>query len=83
MLSGRGITANRSWYRITKENALSYSIKISAVCSLVLSRCTRVMDGRIDRQYYVSQDRASIAALLRRVVKIKYATESTTNGDFS
>ena len=41
---------------------LSCGIKISAVRHVVLSQCTRVTDGRTDRQNYDSQDRPRICS---------------------
>jgi len=53
-------------YQKTRVITLSCGIKISAVCSLVSSQSSRVMDGRTDRQTdgqnYDRTDRASMAA---------------------
>ena len=43
-------STNHSWYQSSRVIALSCGIKISAVRHLVLSRCTRVTDGRTDGQ---------------------------------
>jgi len=40
---------SHSWYQSSRVIALSCGIKISAVRHLVLSKCTRVTDGRTDR----------------------------------
>ena len=69
---------NVCWYQQTRVITLSCGIKISAVCSLVSSQSTRVMDrrtdgrtdGRTDRQNYDPQNRASIAASRGKIIKI-------------
>jgi len=50
---------NLLWCQKTRVITLSCGIKVSAVCSFVLSQSTRVTT---DRQNYDPQDRASIAA---------------------
>ena len=65
-------TANVCWCKKTIDTVLSCGIKISAVCSFILSQSTHVMKGRKDRltsgQNYDSQDRASIAAVIMMMV---------------
>ena len=67
----KGISpTNVCWYQKTKVITLSHGIKMSAICSSVLSQITRVADGRIDRQM---DDRITIPntalAWLRRAIK--------------
>ena len=64
---GKGASpTNHCWYRSSRVIALSWCIKISAVRHLVLSQCTRVADGRTDRQTnvqnYDNQDRPRICS---------------------
>ena len=68
---GKGASpTNHCWYQSSRVIALSYGIKISAACHLVLSQSTRVTDGRTDRQTdgqtdrqnYDSQDRPRICS---------------------
>ena len=60
---GKGASpTNHSWYQSSRVIALSCGIKISAVCHLVLSQCTRVTDGQTDGQNYDSQDRPRICS---------------------
>ena len=54
---GKGASpTNHCWCQSSRVIALSCGIKIYAVHHLVLSRCTRVTDGRTDGQNYDSQD---------------------------
>jgi len=61
---------NQCWCLKTRGTALSCGIKISAVCSFILSQSVCVTDGRMDRQIngqtegkkYNSQDGTSIVA---------------------
>ena len=60
---GKGASpTNHSWCQSSRAIALSCSIKISAVCHLVLSQSTRVTDRQTDRQNYDSQDRPPICS---------------------
>ena len=46
----RASPTNHCWYQSSRVIALLCGIKISAVCHLVLSQCTRVSDRQTDRR---------------------------------
>ena len=51
-----------SSYQKTREITLSCDVKISAVCSFILSQSTHVTDRQTDGENYDPQDYPSIAA---------------------